>query len=47
MAKKSTSTKGSGSKGSIPPTTGTTIPLRPIKKDKKWVWRIRNINYFY
>lgn len=35
MAKKSTSTKSSGSKGSIPPTTGTTVPLRPIKKDKK------------
>nr|DAG94664.1 MAG TPA: hypothetical protein [Crassvirales sp.] len=35
MAKKSTSTKSSGSKSSIPPTTGTTVPLRPIKKDKK------------
>ena len=35
MAQKSTSTKSSGSKGSIPPTTGTIVPLRPIKKDKK------------
>lgn len=35
MAKKSTSTKGTGSKGSIPPTTGTTVPIRPIKKGKK------------
>jgi hypothetical protein len=34
MAKKSTSTKSTGSKGSIPPTTGTTVPMRPVGKKK-------------